>query len=538
VAGLAAAFGNGAMTNSIAEIEDAACLFIIGSNTSEAHPLIAHRVFKAHDKGAKIIVVDPRRIQMAQLADIHVRPIFGTDVALINGMMHEILAKGYHDAAFIAERTEGFAEMEAMLQRFSPERASEICGVPAETIRDIAHLYATSQPSSILYTLGMTEHSHGVDNVKSLANLAMLCGQIGKVSSGVNPLRGQNNVQGACDMGALPNVLPGYQVVTNLGVRAKFEAAWGSARLPAEVGLTIPQMIDGLIEGSLKSMFIMGEDTALSDPDTHHIIHALKSAEFLVVQDIFMSETAKLADVVLPAACWAEKEGTFTCSERKVQRVRQAVEAPGTARPDWQILRDLGKRLGVSMDYDSPQAIFNEMALLNPIYGGFSYQRIETEVLQWPCPTPDHPGTKFLHKGTFGRGLGLFSAIDYRPSEELPDTEYPFFLTTGRHFAHYNARTMTGRCPSLEREYPQAITQMHVNDAARLGVRDGGRIKISSRRGEVISTARTGDVVPEGAIFMDFHFPEANSNVLLGTSLDPITKTPDYKVCAVRIEAA
>lgn len=526
------------MTNSIAEIEDAACLFIIGSNTSEAHPLIAHRVFKAHDKGAKIIVVDPRRIQVAQLADFHVRPNFGTDVALINGMMHEILAKGYHDAAFISERTEGFAELEVKLKNFSPERASEICGVPADTIREIARLYATSQPSSILYTLGITEHSHGVDNVKSLANLAMLCGQIGKVSSGVNPLRGQNNVQGACDMGALPNVFPGYQVVTNLGARAKFESAWSASRLPAEVGLTIPQMIDGLIEGSLKSMFIMGEDTALSDPDTHHIVHALESAEFLVVQDIFMSETAKLADVVLPAACWAEKEGTFTCSERKVQRVRQAVEAPGTARPDWQILCDLGRRLGLAMAYDTPRQIFAEIASLSPIYGGISYERIENEVLQWPCPTPDHPGTKFLHKGTFGRGLGLFSAINYRPSEELPDSDYPFFLTTGRHFAHYNARTMTGRCPSLEHEYPQAITQMHVNDAARLGVHDGGRIRVSSRRGEVISTARTGDVVPEGAIFMDFHFPEANSNVLLGTSLDPITKTPDYKVCAVRIEAA
>ena len=526
------------MTNSIAEIEDAACLFIIGSSTTEAHPLIAHRVFKAHDKGAKIIIVDPRRIQLSLIADIHVRPNFGTDVALINGMMHEIVAKGLHDREFIAQRTEGFAELESMLGRFSPERAEEICGVPAATIREIAHLYATSQPSSILYTLGMTEHSHGVDNVKSLANLAMLCGQIGKPSSGVNPLRGQNNVQGACDMGALPNVLPGYQVVTNLGVRAKFEAAWGASPLPAEVGLTIPQMIDGLIEGSVKSMYIVGEDTALTDPDTHHIVHALESAEFLVVQDIFLSETAKLADVVLPAACWAEKDGTFTCTERKVQRVRKAVEAPGEARPDWMILREVGARLGIPMNYDSPQEIFAEMASLSPIYGGISYQRIESEVLQWPCPTPDHGGTKYLHKGSFGRGLGLFSAIDFRPSEELPDEEYPFFLTTGRHYAHYNARTMTGRCPTLASEYSQAITQMHVNDAARLGVNNGDQIRISSRRGEVVSTARLGDIVPEGAIFMDFHFPEANSNVLLGTSLDPITKTPDYKVCAVRIEAA
>jgi formate dehydrogenase alpha subunit len=538
VAGLAAAFGNGAMTNSIAEIEDAACLFIIGSNTTEAHPLIAHRVFKAHDKGAKIIIVDPRRIQLSLIADIHVRPVFGTDVAFINGMMHEIIVKGYHDQTFVDQRTEGFAELAEMLHHFSPERASQICGVPAELIRRVAHLYATSEPSSILYTLGMTEHSHGVDNVKSLANLAMLCGHIGKPSSGVNPLRGQNNVQGACDMGALPNVLPGYQVVTNLAARAKFETAWGANRLPAEVGLTIPQMIDGLIEGSMKGMYIVGEDTALSDPDTHHIVHALTSAEFLVVQEIYLSETAKLADVVLPAACWAEKEGTFTCSERKVQRVRQAVQAPGEARPDWEILCDLGEKLGISMNYGSPIEIFDEMANLNPIYGGISYERIESEVLQWPCPDREHRGTRFLHQGVFGRGLGLFSAIDYRPSEELPDSEYPFFLTTGRHFVHYNARTMTGRCSSLAGEYSQAITQIHVNDAARLGVKNGDRLKISSRRGEVISTARTGDIVPEGAIFMDFHFAEANANVLLGTSLDPITKTPDYKVCAVRIEAA
>jgi formate dehydrogenase alpha subunit len=535
VAGLAAAFGNGAMTNSIAEIADAKCLFVIGSNTTEAHPLIAHRIFEAKKNGTKLIVVDPRRIQLSLVADLHIRPNFGTDVALLNGIMHEIVAKGYHDQKFIEERTEGFAELKTTLQKYSPEIASKICGVPVDVIREAAEIYATSEPSAILYTLGITEHSHGVDNVKTLANLAMLTGQIGKQSSGVNPLRGQNNVQGACDMGALPNVYPGYQVVTNSGSREKFQNAWGK-ELSDEIGLTIPEMIDGLIEGSMKGMYIVGEDTAVSDPDTHHITHALESAEFLVVQDLFLTKTAEFADVVLPAACWAEKDGTFTSSERKVQRVRQAVNPPGEAKADWQILSEIGRRLGLSMEYSSSIEIFREIAELSPIYGGITYDRIEQQDLQWPCPTPDHQGTQYLHQGKFGRGLGLFSAIEFRPSEELPDADYPFFLTTGRRFAHYNARSMTGRCPSLHTEYAEAVTQMHQSDAEKIGLRDGDSIRVVSRRGEVTSKVRAGDIVPEGAIFMDFHFAESNSNVLLGTSLDPITKTPDYKVCAVRVE--
>ncbi len=536
MAGLAAAFGNGAMTNSIAEIEDCGCLFVIGSNTTEAHPLIARRMFKAKRKGAKIIVIDPRRIQLSLIADLHIRINFGTDVAFINGMMHEIVAKGYHNEKFIADRTEGYHEFLNLIENYSLEKASEICGVPTDIIRKAAKMYATSEPSAIYYTLGITEHSHGVDNVKSLANLAMLTGHIGKPSSGVNPLRGQNNVQGACDMGALPNVYPGYQAVTIPGAKEKFEQAW-NAKLSDKIGLTIPDMIDGLIDSSVKGMFIVGENTAVSDPDTHHILHALNSAEFLVVEDIFLTETAELADVVLPAACWAEKEGTFTNSERKVQRVRKAVTPPGEARPDWQVLAEIGKRLGLSMDYTTPQDIFEEMSNLSPIYGGISYERIEQRDLQWPCPTGDHGGTKFLHQGAFGRGLGLFSGIDFRPSEELPDEEYPLFLTTGRRFAHYNGRTMTGACPTLDQEFPGPLTQMHVLDAKRLGVEDGDSIKVVSRRGEVLTKVCPGDIVPEGAIFMDFHFAQANSNVLLGTSLDPITKTPDYKVCAVRVEA-
>ncbi len=523
------------MTNSIPEIEDAACLFVIGSNTTEAHPLISHRVFRAKANGASLIVVDPRRIQLTLMADIHVRLKFGTDVAFLNGMMHEIVEKNLHNTDFIAERTEGFEELREKLRSYPPEKASEICGVPADLIRETARIYATSEPSAILYTLGITEHSHGVDNVKSLANLAMLTGHIGKASSGVNPLRGQNNVQGACDMGALPNVYPGYQVVTDPANREKFEKAWGRPLSP-DLGDTIPAMMDKLIDGTTKGMFIVGENSVVSDPNTHHITKALESAEFLVVEDIFLTETAQMADVVLPAACWAEKEGTFTNSERKVQRVRMAVEPPGEARPDWVILSEIGKRLGLNTDYSTSEDVFNEMASLTPSYGGIGYARIDCRDLQWPCPSTEHEGTGFLHQGRFTRGLGLFHAIDYRPSEELPDDEYPFVLTTGRRYAHYHTRTMTGRCPSLHKELPKPIAQVNDADAEKLGLTDGDPIRVISRRGEVDTFARPGDIVPEGAIFMDFHFAQANSNVLLGTSLDPVSKTPDYKVCAVRLE--
>ncbi len=523
------------MTNSIPEIEDAACLFVIGSNTTEAHPLISHRVFRAKLKGAKLIVVDPRRIQLTVVADIHVRLKFGTDVAFLNGMMHEIVTNNLHNRDFIDKRTEGFDALSEKLKDYPPEKAAEICGVPAEIIREVARLYATSEPSAILYTLGITEHSHGVDNVKSLANLAMLTGHVGKTSSGVNPLRGQNNVQGACDMGALPNVYPGYQAVTDPANKEKFEKAWG-AELSPDLGYTIPDMMDGLIDGRVKGMFIVGENSVASDPNTHHITHALKSSEFLVVEDLFLTETAELADVVLPAACWAEKEGTFTNTERKVQRVRKAVEPPGEAKPDWEILSEIGRRLGLRMEFSSAEDVFNEMASLTPSYGGISYGRIENRELQWPCTNEDHPGAKFLHAGRFTRGLGLFTPIDYRPSEDLPDDEYPFILTTGRRYAHYHTRTMTARCPSLHKEFPKPIAQINELDADRLGIEDGDEIKVLSRRGEVFTFARPGDIAPEGSIFMDFHFWEANANVLLGTSLDPISKTPDYKVCAVRIE--
>jgi formate dehydrogenase alpha subunit len=536
VAGLAAAFGSGAMTNSIPEIQDADCIFVIGSNTTEAHPLIAHRVFRAKQKGAKLIVVDPRKIQLSLFADIHVRIKYGTDVVFLNGVMNEIMKNNWQNDAFIRERTEGFEKFRETVLEYPAEKASLICGVPADVIREVASAYATSKVSTILYTLGITEHSHGVDNVKSLANLAMLTGHIGKPSSGVNPLRGQNNVQGACDMGALPNVYPGYQVVTDPANRDKFQKAWG-AELSLEVGQMIPEMMDGLIDGSIKGMYIFGENSVESDPNIHHVRKALSSAEFLVVQDIFLTQTAQMAHVVLPGAVWAEVEGTFTNTERKVQRIRQAVEPPGQARPNWQILSEIGRRMGLENNsYVSAKEIFEEMTALTPSFSGITYDRIDVMDIQWPCPTEDHPGTRFLHQNGFVRGKGLFHAIQYRPSEELPDDEFPYVLTTGRRYAHYHTRTMTGRCASLEREFPGPMAQIHQCDADRLGVENGGSVKVTSRRGVVVTPVAIGDIVPEGSIFMDFHFQEANPNWLLGTSLDPISKTPDYKVSAVKLE--
>ncbi len=523
------------MTNSIPEIEDADCVFLIGSNTTEAHPLISHRVFRAKLKGATLIVIDPRKIQLTLQADIHIRIGYGTDVAFINGLMSAIIDNHWHNQNFIDERTEGFEQLRTHLKKYPLEKASEICGVSVEDMLKVAKIYATSEKSTILYTLGITEHNHGVDNVKSLGNLAMLTGQIGRPSTGVNPLRGQNNVQGACDMGGLPNVYPGYQVVTDDSVRAKFENTW-NAKLSNKVGYTIPDMMDRLMDGSVKAMFILGENSVMSDPDTHHIHHALSSAEFLVVQDIFRTETTELAHVVLPGACWAEKDGTFTNTERKVQRVRKAVEPPEGAIPDWKVICELGTRLGVQMDFDSPRAIFDEMASLTPSFAGINYDRIEARGIQWPCPSKEHNGTSFLHQGRFTRGKGLFSAIDYRPNEELPDAEFPFLLTTGRRFAHYHTRTMTGRCPSLHREFPTPRAQINYLDAQKFGLNDGDLIKVTSRRGDLVTPVQPGDIVPEGSIFMDFHFMKANPNILLGTSLDPVSKTPDYKVCAVKFE--
>ena len=523
------------MTNSIPEIEDADCIFIIGSNTSVAHPLIAYRIYRAKEKGAKVIVADPRKIQVTMVADVHVRQRLGSDVALLNGMMNVIISKNLHDTSFIEERTEGFDKLEETLRNYPPERASEITGVSVEDIEKMAVMFASSDKSTILYAMGITQHSHGVDNVKSLANLSMLTGKIGKESCGVNPLRGQNNVQGACDMGGLPNVYPAYQAVIDENNRKKFEDVW-NAQLSPKVGFTIMEMMHGLEDGSIKGMMVLGENPLGSDPDTKHVKHALQQAEFLAVIDIFLTDTAKIADVVFPGASFAEKDGTFSNTERNVLRIRKAIDPPGDARPDWQIICDISTRFGLPMSYESPKEIFDEIALVTPSYAGLSYERLESGGIPWPCPSRDHLGTPILHKERFTRGKGLFHALEYRPPEELADEEFPMLLTTGRFFPHYHTGTMTRNSPTLDNEMPEGHIEIHPYDAKDLGLKSGEDIRIFSRRGDVITKAIVTDVVEPGTIFMSFHFMEANANELTNPALDPICKIPEYKVCAVRVE--
>lgn len=525
------------MTNSIKELEDSDCILVIGSNTTSSHPLVATRIFRAKEKGARLIVVDPRRIQLALKADLHVRQNLGTDVAFLNGIMHLILANGWHDKAFVEERTEGFEAFRKVVEHYTPDRVSALTGISPDDLLTIARWYAKARAASLVYCMGITQHTTGVDNVKSLANLAMLTGQIGRESTGVNPLRGQNNVQGACDMGGLPNVYTGYQAVTVPEIKQKFESAW-NAVLSEKVGLTIPFMLSGLNDGSVKALYVVGENPMLSDPDVAHVEAGLKKAEFLVVQDIFLTQTAELAHVVLPGASFAEKDGTFTNTERRVQRVRKAVEPIGESKPDWVILQEVANHFGYAMHYGSPAEIMAEIARLTPSYAGINYDRLEGDGLCWPCPDVDHPGTKFLHKGRFTRGLGLFHAVEYQPPAETVDAEYPFWLTTGRVHVHYHTGTMTRNSPSLHAEMPEGFLELHPKDAGRLGVRQGDAVQISSRRGRVTARATVTDRVEEGVVFLPFHFAESCANLLTNPAHDPIAKIPEYKVCAVKLEKA
>ena len=535
MAGLAAAFGSGAMTNSVEEIERANCIFIIGSNTSVAHPLVATRVYRAKSRGAKLVVADPRRIPIVLQADLHLRQHLGTDVALVNGLMHIILRKGWQDQVFIDENTENFEELKAVIEHYPPEKVSGITGVGVPDLERAAEYYATAERGSILYTMGITQHTTGVDNVKSLANLAMLTGNVGKESTGVNPLRGQNNVQGACDLGGLPNVYPGYQAVTDQGVRRKFEEAW-EAKLSDKIGLTVTEMLPAVLDGRVKALVVLGENPMVSDPDSLHVEKALRAVDFLLVIDIFRTPTAELADVVLPGTSFAEKDGTFTNTERRVQMVRKAIGPMGDSKPDWQIIQELSNCFGYPMNFESPQAIQEEIAQLTPSYGGITYDRLQGDGLQWPCPDSDHPGTKFLHRGRFARGKGLFHAIEYQPPAETVDEEYPFQLTTGRLYVHYHTGTMTRNSPSLDHEIKECLLEMNPGDAAALGIRDGEMVTIASRRGSVTSRVKLTETVSEKVVFMPFHFLESRANVLTNPAFDPIAKIPEYKVCTVRIE--
>ncbi|MFH0702410.1 MAG: formate dehydrogenase subunit alpha [bacterium] len=540
VAGLNISFGSGAMTNSIAELEHTDLLFIIGSNTTEAHPVIATFIKRAKLLGkAKIIVIDPRKIEMVKYADIWLRQNPGTDVALINGIMNFIFSENLHNEEFIKTRTEGFEEFKKVVDKYTPEYAAEITGVPAEKIKEVARMYATAKNASIVYTLGITEHSHGVDNVTSLGNLSMITGQIGRESTGVNPLRGQNNVQGACDMGALPNVYVGYQKVDDPQVQAKFEKAWNT-KLSAKPGVTKVESLEEILKGNIKAMYIMGENTMVSDPNINYVRKSLENIEFLVMQDIFHTDTTPFADVILPASSFLEKEGTFTSTERRVNPVFRVLDPIEGTKADWLIVQEVAKKMGYDWNYGSAWDILSEINSLAPIFAGITPERIKNgERLQWPCPSEDHPGTKFLHKGTFTRGRGYLKPIEYRASLELPCKDYPLILGTGRMLYHYHTTTMTGRSHvinSFAKGLYGPCIEMNAEDMKNLNIENGDKVKVSSRRGEVVTTAIESDRIIKGHSFMTMHFPEAPCNLVTNDVLDPISKTPEYKVCSCKVE--
>jgi len=541
------------MTNSIQDItEESNCIFIIGSNTTEQHPVIGVRIRAAkRQRGAKLIVADPRRIDIADYADLFLQHEPGTDIALLNGLMHIIIREGWHDEDFIAERTEGFEAVKETVAGYTPERTSEITGVPIEDLEEAARMMAENRPGALLYAMGITQHTVGVGNVMSCANLQMVLGNMGVPGGGVNPLRGQNNVQGACDLGSLPNVYPGYQAVTDAAVQDKFQQAWG-VPLSNEVGLTVTEMLDAAEEGQVRCLYVIGENPMTSDPDLNHVRKALEATEFLLVQDLFLTETAQLADVVFPASSFAEKDGTFTNSERRVQRVRKAIEPVGESRDDVWIVKELAQRLielGVvsplndarfaGWGYDSPADVMAEVNALTPIYGGITYERLNGgEQLQWPVPSEEHPGTPILHVGRFSRGVGHFEAVEHTEPDELPDEEYPLMLTNGRVLYHWHGGEMTRRARGLKAMYPEAEVQISPSDAEEQGIEDGELMKVASRRGEIVAKAQVTTRVPAGLIFATFHYPDSAVNFLTNPALDPTAKIPEYKVCAVKVEPA
>jgi len=528
------------MTNSIAEIDGAQTFFIIGSNTTHAHPVIAQRIRRnVRYRGAKLIVANPKAIELTWFADHFIQHQPGSDVALLMGMCRYIVENDLHDKEFIAERCENFDAFLESLEPFTPEFVEKVTGVPWGRIAEAAHVYATSRPSQIYYAMGITQHSHGTDNVLAVANLAMLTGNVGREFTGVNPLRGQNNVQGACDVGGLPDVYPGYQKVTDPAAREKFRKAWGVENLDDEIGLTHTEIFDAVLDGRVKAIYLVGENPLLTEANSKHARKAIEKLDFLVVQDMFMSETAQYADVILPACSYAEKEGTFTNTERRIQRVRRAIPPRGDSKPDWWITCQIARAMGASgFDFEDPSEIMDELASVTPIYGGISYDRLDGDGLQWPCRTPDDPGTKFLHKTRFSRrpsGKGQFVPLVYRPSAEIADADYPLILTTDRSLYHYHSATLTRRVAGLEQLNSREYIQINPEDAARLGIRDGDWVEVTSRRGTIRARAKVTGVCPDGVCSMTFHFWESPTNEITNPALDPVAKIPETKVAAVRL---
>ena len=529
--------GSGAMTNTIADTTgESDLIMLVGSNPEEAHPVIGMQIRQAVQRGCKLIVVDPRDIDLAKKADVHIKLKPGTNVAFANGIMHVIIEEGLQDLDFINSRTEGYEELKEIVKDYTPERVAEICNIDPDDLRKAAIMYAKADKAPIMYCLGVTEHSTGTEGVMSMSNMAMLVGKLGREGCGVNPIRGQNNVQGACDMGAMPTDFPGYQKVDNPEVLAKFENAWG-IKLNPKPGIKATEVFPAAIKGDIKGLYIFGEDPVVTDADTNHIIKALESLDFLVMNELFMTETAQYADVILPGVSYAEKEGTFSNTERRVQRVRKAVELEGEMRLDTDIFIDLLNRMGYPQPHLTSAEIMDEVASLTPSFAGISHKRLdEVGSLQWPCPSKDHPGTPILHVGKFARGLGYFYPAKYVPSAELPDAEYPYILMTGRILYHYTTRAMTGRTPELMEIAGKSFIEMNIKDADALGIKDGDKVRVASRRGEIETTAVVGTKVSPGETWMPFHFPDGNANWLTNAALDKFAKAPEYKVCAIKIK--
>jgi formate dehydrogenase alpha subunit len=535
VTGLIPTLGSGAMTNSIDDIKFCDTAIIIGSNTTEAHPVIGYEIIKnILANGLKLIVIDPRSIPITKYSKIHLKQKPGTDIAVLLGMMNIIYKSNLHNRDFINDRTENFDEFKKCFEEYTPEKVAQISGVDKDNLIEAAKMFASSKNASIFYAMGITQHSCGTDNVIAVADLSMMAGQIGRKGTGVNPLRGQNNVQGSCDMGALPNYYSGYQYVSDEMSREKFEKAW-QAKLPQKAGLTLTEMMDGINAGRIKALYIMGENPMLSEPDLLHVASALKKLEFLAVQDIFITETAEFADIILPSACFAEKDGTFTNTERRVQLLRKAVNPPGEALSDWEIICRLSAKFGYPMNYESPGKIMDEIAGLTPAYGGISYDRLKNNTLQWPCRDSNDPGTKILHTINFSRGKGRFIEIKYAPPIENPGRQYPFILTTGRVLYQFHTRTMTGKVKGLNELAPMNRAHINIDDALELGINNNDIVNIESKRGSIAAAALVNDKIKQGVVFMPFHYIDSPANRLTNPVYDPKAKIPEFKACAVRI---